>query len=85
LGSDAEAVEIGRRSWTLIRNWPAGLTYVVAGLAQLGRIGEAQAALADLKRLDPNLSFAQATLQRLYADKAAVDHILSGLRKAGFE
>jgi adenylate cyclase len=85
LGSYAQAVEIGRRSWTLNRNWPAGLTYVVAGLAQLGRIGEAQAALADLKRLDPNLSFAQATLQRLYADKAAVDHILSGLRKAGFE
>ena len=85
LGSYAQAAEIGRRSWTLNRNWPAGLTYVVAGLAQLGRIGEAQAALADLKRLDPNLSFAQATLQRLYADKAAVDHILSGLRKAGFE
>jgi adenylate cyclase len=85
LGDYAQAAEIGRRSWTLNRNWPAGLTYLVAGLAQLGRIGEAQAALADLKRLDPNLSFAQATLQRLYADEAAVDHILSGLRKAGFE
>jgi adenylate cyclase len=81
----AQAAEIGRRSWTLNQNWPAGLTYVVAGLAQLGRIEEAQVALADLKRLDPNLSFAQATLQRLYANEAAVHHILSGLRKAGFE
>jgi len=85
LGGYAQAAEIGRRSWSLNRNWPAGLTYIVAGFAQLGRIEEAQAALADLKRLDPNLSFAQATLQRLYADEAAVDHILSGLRKAGFE
>ena len=39
----AEAVEAGRRSWTLNRNWPHGLRYVVAGLAQLGRIDEAQA------------------------------------------
>jgi adenylate cyclase len=84
LGGYAQAAEIGRRSWTLNRNWPAGLTYVVAGLAQLGRIEEAQTALTDLKRLDPNLSFAQATLQRLYADQTAVDHILRGLRKAGF-
>ena len=30
-----------------------GLTYVVAGLAQLGRIEEARAALAGLKELDP--------------------------------
>ena len=46
----AEAVEAGRRSWSLNRNWPHGLRYVVAGLAQLGRIEEAQAALAELKR-----------------------------------
>ena len=48
----AEAVETGRRSWSLNRNWPHGLRYVVAGLAQLGRIEEAQAALAELKRMD---------------------------------
>jgi len=40
----AEAVEAGRRSWSLNRNWPTGLRYVVAGLAQLGRIEEAQSA-----------------------------------------
>lgn len=32
-----EAVAIGRRAWTLSPIWPAGLRYVVAGLAQLGR------------------------------------------------
>jgi len=81
----AEAVEVGRRSWALNRNWPLGLTYVVAGLAQLGRIDEAQSALADLKGLDPNFSFVRTTLQRLYTDQAGIDHLLDGLRKAGFE
>ena len=82
LGRYAEAVEIGRRSWTLNRNWPIGLTYVVAALAQLGQVEEAQAALADLKGLDPNLSLVQATLQRLYRDQAGIDHLLDGLHKA---
>jgi tetratricopeptide (TPR) repeat protein len=82
----AEAVEVGRRSWSLNRNWPAGLRYVVAGLAQLGRIEEAQAALAQLKLLNANLAFVEGNLRRLYKDDpAAVDHILDGLRKAGFD
>jgi len=81
----AEAVETGLRSWTLNRNWTAGLRYAVAGLAQLGRSEEAKAALADLRRLDPSLSFIQGNLQRLYKDPAAIDHILEGLRKAGWQ
>jgi adenylate cyclase len=85
LGQYAEAVEIGLRSWTLNRNWPAGLRYVVAGLAQLGRSEEAKAALADLRRLDPSVAFVESNLQRLYKEPAAIDHILDGLRKAGFE
>jgi adenylate cyclase len=80
-----QAVVVGRRSWTLNRNWPLGLTHAVAALAQLGRIEEAQAALADLKGLDPNLSFVRTTLQRLYAYQAGIDHLLDGLRKAGFD
>jgi adenylate cyclase len=80
-----QAVEIGRRSWTLNRNWPVGLRYVVAGLAQLDRIEEAQAALADLKGLDRNLASFEGLARRLFKDAAPVDHILDGLRKAGFE
>ena len=80
-----EAVDIGRRSWVLNQNWPAGLTYVVAGLAQMGRIDEARSVLADLRRLDPRFSFVRATLQRLYVDQAGIGHILDGLSKAGFE
>jgi adenylate cyclase len=78
-----QAVEIGRRSWTLNNSYITGLTYVVAGLAQLGRVEEALRALADLKKRDPNLAAARATVQ-LYQNQAAIDHLLDGLRKAGF-
>jgi adenylate cyclase len=81
----AEAVEAGRRSWSLNRNWPHGLRYVVAGLAQLGRIGEAQAALAQLKLMDANLEFSASVFRRNWPNPADVDHLLEGLRKAGFE
>jgi len=80
-----EAGEIGRRSWSLNRNWPTGLRYVVAGLAQLGRIEEARAALAQLKPMDANLEFSASLFRRTWPDPADVDHLLDGLRKAGFE
>jgi len=81
----SQAVEIGRRSWTLNRSYITGLTYIVAGLAQLGRIEEAKAALSDLKELDPNFAAARTTMQRLYQNQVGIDHLLEGLRKAGFE
>jgi adenylate cyclase len=81
----AEAIEAGRRSWSLNRNWPHGLRYVVAGLAQLGRIEEAQPALAELKLMDANLEFSASVFRRNWPDPADIDHLLDGLRKAGFE
>jgi adenylate cyclase len=80
----AEAVEAGRRSWSLSRNWPHGLRYVVAGLAQLGRIDEARATLDDLKKFDSSLGVVEAGFMRTYRDRGGIDHILDGLRKAGF-
>jgi len=82
-----DAVEVGQRSWALNRNWPGGLRYVVAGLAQLGRSNEAQGPLAELKRLNPDLAFVEGNLARLYGtgNRVGVSHILDGLRKAGFE
>jgi hypothetical protein len=69
----------------LNRNWPAGLRYVVAGLARLGRIEEAKAALEELKLVNPNLAFIAGNLRRLYNDEASVEHILDGLRAAGLD
>jgi len=80
----SRAVEIGRRSWTLNRNYITGLTYVVAGLAQLGKTEEAHATLAELKERDPNLSALRTTLQ-LYEERAGADHVFDGLRKAGWQ
>src|SRR5262249_39069396 len=79
-----EAIEIGRRAWALNRNWPAGLRYVVAGLGQLGRIAEAQPALAELRALDTSLASVEGILTRVYTSRGGVDHFLDGLRKAGF-
>ena len=81
----AEAIEAGQRSWMLNRNWPAGLRYLVAGLAKLGRIEEASAAVRELKLLNPDLAFVEGNLSQLYEDRAAVDHILEGLNAAGFD
>jgi adenylate cyclase len=80
-----QAVEIGRRSWSLNRNWPVGLRYVVAGLAQLGLSKEAQIAVDELKCLDTDLASFERVARRLFHDAAPVDHILEGLRWAGLK
>jgi hypothetical protein len=54
-------------------------------LAELGRINEAQAPLAELRRLNANLAFVEGNLTRLYRSREDVDHIIDGLPKAGFE
>jgi len=46
---------------------------------------EAQAALAELKLVNPSLAFVERNLRRLYKESSAVERILDGLRKAGFE
>jgi hypothetical protein len=56
----------------------------VAGLAQLGRVDEAQPALVELKAFDANLAAVEGILTRLYTSRAGIDHFLDGLRKAGF-
>ena len=50
-----------------------------------GRIEEARAAVRELKLLNPDLAFVEGNLSQLYEDRAAVDHILEGLRAAGFD
>jgi TolB-like protein/Flp pilus assembly protein TadD len=85
LGRYVQAIEPGLRSWDLNRNWPAGLRYATAALAQLDRIAEAESAVRELKLLGQSVDFIEANLRRLYVDGAAVDHVIEGLRKAGLD
>jgi len=86
LGHYEQAIEAGRRSWSLNRNWPVGLTYVTAALAQLGRMEEARTALADFKQLRrTDIAGWERNARRVFTDPAAVDHIREGLSRAGFE
>src|SRR5262249_22579826 len=79
-----EAVEAGRRSWTLNRSWTVGLRYVVAGLGQLGRLEEAAAALAELQRIE-DLAYVIGVFRLYYQQPEDVDHFIEGLRKAGMQ
>ena len=54
------------------------------GSPSSGRIEDARAALADLKELDPKLAAVPGPLCA-YRTKPGIDHLLDGLRKAGFE
>jgi adenylate cyclase len=86
LGHYEQAIEAGRRSWTLNRNWPVGLTYVLAALGQLGRMEEARTVLPSFKALRPtDLAGWERNARRVFTDRAAVDHLRDGLRRAGFE
>ena len=71
--------------WPTVKRSCCRCRYVVAGLAQLGRLDEARAALVDLRELDPNLASFERLARRLFTDSAPVDHILEGRRKAGYE
>jgi TolB-like protein len=84
LGNYEQAVEIGGRSWMLNRNWPVGLRYVVAGLAQLGRRDEARAAAADLESLGHDPALLESLTRSLFRHRPSAEHILEGLRKAGY-
>jgi hypothetical protein len=54
-------------------------------IGQLGRTEKARAALATYKELRPtDLEGWQRNARWLFTDGAAFDHILDGLRKAGF-
>ncbi len=83
MGRYQEAVDAGRKSWEMNRNWPSGLRYVVAALGQLGRMNEAKEALIDLMQFDGSVSSVRVRLQRLYQTKQGLNSILAGLSKAG--
>jgi adenylate cyclase len=84
-GRYEEAVESGREGHAMKPDYVAPLRYVVAGLGQLGRASEAAPYLAALRKTDGDLARVRTYLGRYYIDATALDHIIEGLRKGGFD
>jgi tetratricopeptide (TPR) repeat protein len=86
LGKDEEAVALMRRSIESNRNYPLAHFWLAAGLAQLGRLEEARAAVQAGMVLDSTFSVARARVSA-FSDNAIYlkqrDRVFEALRKAG--
>jgi hypothetical protein len=84
LGADEEAIAWLRRSNEANRNHPLAHFYLAAALAQLGRLGEAQAAVQAGPALHPSFTIAR---HRASSDNPTYlsqrERLLDGMRKAG--
>jgi tetratricopeptide (TPR) repeat protein len=86
LGADGEAVPWLHRSIELNRNWPMVHFFLAAGLANLGKLDEAQAETRVGLTLDPSF-----TIHRFRAGQesdnsiflAGKERIIEGMRKSG--
>ncbi|HEX2113621.1 MAG TPA: adenylate/guanylate cyclase domain-containing protein [Alphaproteobacteria bacterium] len=79
-----ESIEAGRQGHSMKPDYVASLRYVAASLGQLGRASEAAPYVEILRRSDVDISSLRSYLARYYVDTAALEHIIDGLRKAGF-
>ncbi|WP_422001264.1 winged helix-turn-helix domain-containing protein [Reyranella sp.] len=78
----APAIENAALAVQLLPEWWLGLMVYAASLAQTGRLAEARAVCADLRRVMPDTTV--ASLDRLpFARAADCDRLGDGLRKAG--
>ncbi len=82
-GHYEQAVEWARRTVEATPEFPGGWRYLVASLAFLGRMEEAQAAKDQLLRLKPNenLRMVRAALPSVNRDR--MERFVEGMRKAG--
>jgi adenylate cyclase len=83
-GRYEQAIEAGRYGLAIKPDYLHCLRYVVAALGQLGRQDEAAGALAQLRALDGKLANTESFLSAYYIHHKSLEHILEGLRKAGF-
>ena len=63
--------------------YPHAVRYMVAALGQLGRVAEARPLLALLRRYDRDMAGLEALTRNFFQDDAA-EHLLEGIRRAGF-
>jgi adenylate cyclase len=77
-----ESIEAGRRALAFTPRTNVARKYVAVSLAQLGRIDEARAEIAELRKYQPDASLARFRLESFRHDWAR-ELVLEGLRKAG--
>lgn len=82
-GQYEQALDAARRGLAMKPDYLVAARYLVAALGQLGRVEEAAAVIPLLRQRHPDLAAAGSLLAR-YFNRAALDHIVDGLRKAGF-
>jgi tetratricopeptide (TPR) repeat protein len=63
--------------------YPLAVRYAVAALGQLGRAGQAQPLFPVLRTIDKDFAGSDVVWRRLFV-KDAADHLLAGLRRAGW-
>ena len=83
----SQAIEIGRRSWTLNRNYITGLHLCRCRTRPARTDQRKRRPRFRPEKARPEARLGAQNLKRVqsYQNQAGIDHLLEGLRKAGFE
>ncbi|MBI3300672.1 MAG: adenylate/guanylate cyclase domain-containing protein, partial [Deltaproteobacteria bacterium] len=84
-GQYEEAIAPLKKALTLTPNFGPAHFNLAACYAELDRLEEALAEVAELRRLDPNVSLEAARQNLPYKDPAVLERYLAALRKAGLK
>jgi adenylate cyclase len=84
-GNYDAAVTSGRRCLAEYPNYDPPRRYLVAALGQLGSRAEAEAALCDFVRIAPKVFDAMVRIRPSYVRPEDHEHMLEGIRKAGWQ
>src|SRR5262249_16607561 len=82
-GRPDQALELARRSAALYADWDSTYWALIPAYVQLGRMAEAEAALATFRLLPLGFTVSVGRQRLPIRDPASLEMILDGLRKAG--
>jgi adenylate cyclase len=82
-GRVERALDLAKKSAALYADWDTTYWVLVPAYVQLGRMAEAQAALAKLVSLTPGLTVSGARRRLPIQNPASMEMVLDGFRKAG--
>jgi len=82
-GDYDEGIEWARRCEGENLDWPGVYRVLAANCGQAGRIEEGRAAVAELRRVAPEMTIESTRAQVPWKDPADMERYLDGLRKAG--